>query len=175
MILFRQIDQPKRANLISPNGPTNTIKENHKEEKKEISIPVVGVADSNAPVTPHNVTPEERIFEHWNKNSPIKHRKLTEAMAESIKRRLSECSEPDMLTCISNYASVVTNAASWYTYQSSLDDFFRVGKLKPAPCMKFFPERFVLQNFLDKKKSQQIPSGGSRIIKDDSTPRSRII
>jgi hypothetical protein len=29
-----QCDQPKRANVISPNGPTNTIKENHKEVKE---------------------------------------------------------------------------------------------------------------------------------------------
>jgi hypothetical protein len=176
-----QCDQPKRANVISPNGPTNTIKENHKEEKKEIDVILFDAAKSDAekhcePNKQHFASPEVvQVFDHWNNVSPLKHRKINDAMEKAISIRLKENSIDDLKACISNYASVVTNAASWYTYQSSLDDFFRVGKLKPAPCMKFFPERFVLQNFLDKKKRHQVPAGGSRIIKDDSTPRSRII
>lgn len=90
---------------------------------------------------------EKKIFDHWNEVSPIKHRKLTDGMRKNIKIKLIEYGEDNLIKCIDNYVSVVTDETCWYGYKSALDDFFRPGKQKPAPCMKFLPERFVKDNF----------------------------
>jgi len=165
---------------LPPKDPNTNIQENNNQEKKEMGNILFDAAKTNAeeccePNKQHFASPEVvQVFDHWNNTSPLKHRKINDAMEKAISIRLKENSLDDLKTCISNYASVVTNTASWYTYQSSLDDFFRVGKLKPAPCMKFFPERFVLQNFLDKKKQNSLPVNGSRIIPNPE-PVSRIV
>lgn len=99
------------------------------------------------------MNPEEIVFEHWNKKSPIKHRKISDGMKKNIIQKLKEYELNDLLECINNYSTVVTDPDSWYTYKSALDDFFRPGKMKPAPCMKFMPERFVESNFIRRKKS----------------------
>lgn len=106
---------------------------------------------------------EKRIYEHWNKVSPIKHRKLTDGMKKNIKSKLKEHKEEELIQCIDNYVKVVTSDC-WYKYKSSLDDFFRPGVQKPAPCMKFLPDRFVYDNFIIRNGRQTIPPGGSRII-----------
>lgn len=130
--------------------------------------------EGNAGVTLQTVTPEQRIFDYWNSKSPIRHRILSKEMSDFIANRIAAHGEEELMSCIDNYCLVITNKASWYTYQSALDDFFRPGKRKPAPCMKFFSDRFVLQNFLDKKKVSSEPVNGSRII-DEDQPKSRII
>ena len=106
---------------------------------------------------------EKRIYDHWNKVSPIKHRKLTEGMKKNIKSKLKEYKEEELIQCIDNYVKVVTSDC-WYKYKSSLDDFFRPGVQKPAPCMKFLPDRFVYDNFINRNGRQTVPPGGSRII-----------
>ena len=107
---------------------------------------------------------EKRIYDHWNKVSPIKHRKLTDGMKKNIKSKLKEYKEEELIQCIDNYVKVVMDAACWYKYRSALDEFFRPGVQKPAPCMKFLPDRFVYNNFINRNGKQSIPPGGSRII-----------
>lgn len=160
------------------------FREKSRNEKPSSPIPPIPLnpnpetdtdTECNAMVTLRNVTPEQRIFDYWNSKSPIRHKKLSNEMADYIAKRIATHGEEELKACIDNYCSVITNTASWYTYQSAIDDFFRPGKRKPAPCEKFFTERFVLQNFLDKKKIGVVPVNGSRIIDDSNDTRSRII
>jgi hypothetical protein len=112
--------------------------------------------EGNALVTLRNVTPEEKVFEHWNsKKNLIHHRELTEPMESIIKDKLKEIPFDDMIKCIDNYDTVIGSPDSWYSYKNSIDDFFRPGKKKPAPCMKFIPERYVESNFIRPSKEKK--------------------
>lgn len=88
------------------------------------------------------------VFDHWNKCSPIKHRKMNKAMEKCIKDRLKEYDTQTLKETICNYASVITNAGSWYKYRSRIEEFFRSGAQKPAPYVKFLPESFTRLNFI---------------------------
>lgn len=115
-----------------------------------------GMGEEKGSVTLHNVTPEEKVFEYWNsKNNLIHHRELTESMEGIIKDKLKEIPFDDMVKCIDNYNTVIGSPDSWYSYKNSIDDFFRPGKKKLAPCMKFVPERYVESNFIRPSKEKQ--------------------
>lgn len=115
--------------------------------------------EGNAGVTLQCVTEIKSVFDHWNNNSPVKHRILSETMRDFIKERIILHGYGEVLTCMNNYFSVINSDRCWYTYKSSLDDFFRPGKKKPAPCMKFLSERFVFENFVDKSKKSEEEGG----------------
>ena len=57
----------------------------------------------------------------------------------------------ELKKCIDNYSMVLSDQKYWYSYKHGIDEFFRSGDRKPAPYVKFLPERFVEENFLTKK------------------------
>jgi hypothetical protein len=92
------------------------------------------------------------VFDHWNsKDQLIHHKNASKGMIKNISDRLKEFQISDLNSCIDNYALILSDTVKyWYTYKHALDEFFRSGERKPAPYMKFLPERFVEENFLIK-------------------------
>ena len=92
------------------------------------------------------------MLEYWNlKKDLIHHRQLSKTMNNYISARLKEFSEEELKKCIDNYSMVLSDQKYWYSYKHGIDEFFRSGDRKPAPYVKFLPERFVEENFLTKK------------------------
>ena len=93
------------------------------------------------------------VFDHWNsKDQLIHHKNASKGMIKNISDRLKEFKISDLIYCIDNYALILSDPVKyWYTYKHALDEFFRSGERKPAPYVKFLPERFVEENFLAKK------------------------
>ena len=93
------------------------------------------------------------VFDHWNsKDQLIHHKNASKGMIKNISDRLKEFQISDLNCCIDNYALILSDTVKyWYTYKHALDEFFRSGDRKPAPYVKFLPERFVEENFLAKK------------------------
>lgn len=101
----------------------------------------------------HSVSVSEsssEIFNYWiSNNNLIKHTSITKMMIEYINLRLQEYSLETLKKCIDNYNLILSDSKKyWYSYKHSLDEFFRNGDRKPAPYLKFLPERFVESNFL---------------------------
>ncbi len=93
------------------------------------------------------------LFDFWNsKPSLISHKSITTAMSKNLATRLDGNSIEELTACIENYSLILSSPEKyWYTYKHALDEFFRSGERKPAPYVKFLPERFVEENFLAKK------------------------
>ena len=103
----------------------------------------VSVSDKNKAIS---------MLEYWNlKKDLIHHRQLSKTMNNYISARLKEFSEEELKKCIDNYSTVLSDQKYWYSYKHGIDEFFRSGDRKPAPYVKFLPERFVEENFLTKK------------------------
>jgi hypothetical protein len=110
----------------------------------EMSGNVRTSADSSASAS------SSEIFNYWiSNNNLIKHTSITKMMIEYINLRLQEYSLEALKKCIDNYNLILSDSKKyWYSYKHSLDEFFRNGDRKPAPYLKFLPERFVESNFL---------------------------
>jgi hypothetical protein len=114
---------------------------------------------------------EEMIFKHWNLKSPKTHKSLSEAAAANIKKLLLTHSVEDLKACIDNYSSVVTSKTSWYTYKSILEEFFRPGKLKPAPHIRFLPDNFIPDNY----KAKDAPLAANQSQSYTEAPQSTMV
>lgn len=103
----------------------------------------VSVSDKNKAIS---------MLEYWNlKKDLIHHRQLSKTMNNYISARLKEFSEEELKKCIDNYSMVLSDSSKyWYSYKHGIDEFFRNGDRKPAPYVKFLPDRFVEENFLIK-------------------------
>ena len=99
------------------------------------------------------------LFAHWkSKKNLINHSKLTSGMEKNISSRLQEYSIEELKQCIDNYDKILSdNEKYWYSYKNALDEFFRSGEKKPAPYLKFMPDRFVESNYLRDKSQPEKP------------------
>lgn len=128
---------------------------NFKNQQVEVEKPTnPDLSKSTNDIDSTNIKPIEEtksiisVFNYWNsKKHLIKHRKLIDGMKKNVEAKLKEHSFDELIKCIDNYEDILS-AGSYCDYKHSLDEFFRPGKQKPAPYMKFLPERFVRSNFV---------------------------
>ena len=100
----------------------------------------------------------KRIFDCWNTSKTIIHRTLTDKMKSHISQKLQEHTEDELIRSIDNYAFVIKNENSFYKYRSTIEEFFRPGKQKSAPCEKFMPGVYHESSFV---KAVKVPSSYS--------------
>lgn len=130
---IRILYDPIKENFNTP------IKENFKENNTDIN----------------NTSNIYSIFEFWNEQNIIKHRKMNQQMKSHINARLEEYSVDELKKAILNYSTVLKNDKYYWTHKWSLQDF-----MKPNNVTRFVDDADPLENF---KKSK---NNGAGFIKE---------
>lgn len=112
-----------------------SIKENFKENNTDIN----------------NTSNIYSIFEFWNEQNIIKHRKMNQQMKSHINARLKEYTVDELKKAILNYSTVLNNDEYYWTHKWSLQDF-----MKPNNVTRFVDDADPLENF---KKSKNKGAG----------------
>jgi hypothetical protein len=71
--------------------------------------------------------PAQAIFEHWNEQNIVQHRKLDDKTRRAIGGALSACSEAEVVQAIDNYARVLASPEHFFKYKWTLRDFLGRG------------------------------------------------
>lgn len=98
------------------------------------------------------------IFQHWNEQGIIKHRKMNQAMKSHINARLEEYSVDELKKAIENYSFILNSNSHYWTHKWSLQDF-----MKPNNVIRFVDEAEPLNNF----KSNQTRKGKKELNIND--------
>jgi hypothetical protein len=97
------------------------------------------------------------VFEHWNNQRIIIHRKLTDSIKGAINGRLEEgYTQADIKSAIDNYKTVLSGHEYFFTYKWTLKEFLQ----RDNGFIKFLPDADPLNNYKDKSirsKSEQDP------------------
>ena len=70
------------------------------------------------------------LFEFWNHQGTINHKKLTAKMETKIRSALKDYSSEDIKKAISNYSTVLKDDKYFWTYKWTLDEFMARGLTK---------------------------------------------
>jgi|SRR5690625_58900 len=135
------------------------IKENFNTSQRKLNDPIKeNFKDNNTVNNTFNNTDEYiyTLFNYWNEQNIIKHRKMNQAMKSHINARLKEYSFEELKKAISNYAEILKSDEYYWTHKWSLQDF-----MKPNNVTRFVDEADPFNNF---KKDK--PSNGQRLIKE---------
>ncbi|WP_419893247.1 helix-turn-helix domain-containing protein [Oceanobacillus kimchii] len=90
------------------------------------------------------------IFEFWNEQSIIVHRKITTKMKRHINARLEDYSEEELKQAISNYNEILKGDEYYWTHRWTLEDF-----MKPSNVIKFLKESDPHNNYAKNKSIQK--------------------
>jgi len=124
--------------------------------KKELKEPE---KDSNVTVTSRNATEEDididkeyiyTLFNYWNEQEIIKHRKRNQAMESHINARLEEYSFDELKKAIENYSNILKSDNYYWTHKWSLQDF-----MKPNNVIRFVDDADPLNNFKSSKNQSK--------------------
>jgi hypothetical protein len=109
------------------------------------SNPIQSNLESNI----YTVDSVSRIFDHWNEQKIIRHRKLTEKQRGRIKTALATYSEQEIVDAISIYAEILHSDDYRWTYTWALEDFVQRGLSKFT-----LPAEVVRENNRDDKSKR---------------------
>lgn len=82
------------------------------------------------------------LFQHWNEQGIIKHRKMNQAMKSHINARLEDYSVEELKKAIENYSFILDSDDYYWTHKWSLQDF-----MKPNNIIRFLDESDPFDNF----------------------------
>lgn len=138
------IDRPlwEKLNIIWSDNFMQNIAEVYRNRRRD--LPSKPSCDGGNPNNLHvdytqptdNLHPQSRveytivynnIYSHWNDQKISRHKKLTEAMKRTIKITLRDYDEKDICQAITNYAFIVKQEGSNFTYKWTLSDFLKRG------------------------------------------------
>jgi len=107
-----------------------------------------------------NIKSFENIFNFWNKQKIVEHKKLTDKMKTKINSALKEYSLEDIKKSISNYSTVLSNKKYFWSYKWTLEDFLVRGltKFLDVPLKNYETE--------ESKKLPPLPDGWSKLKKE---------
>ena len=95
---------------------------------------------------------QRRIFDHWNSQGIVQHRKMTDKMRRTINARLRDYSEAEICLAMDNYGRVIRSPDQFFfTYRWTLEDFLGRG------FEKFRDWNTVCVNFSHKPRSRDAP------------------
>lgn len=97
------------------------------------------------------------LFNYWNEQEIIKHRKMNQAMESHINARLEEYLVEELKKAISNYKEILTSSDYYWTHKWSLQDF-----MKPNNVTRFVDEADPMNNFKSDKNNSNV--GSSRKV-----------
>jgi len=83
------------------------------------------------------------IFDHWNSQNIVVHRKLSDKDRRAINSALKDCSSEEILKAISTYSSILKSSDHYFKHKWTLRDFLQRG------LPKFTDEADPFTNFKD--------------------------
>lgn len=103
------------------------------------------------------------IFEFWNEQKIVTHRKLNDQMKRHINARIKEdgYSEEELKKAISNYKQILDSDNYYWTHKWTLQEF-----MKPGNVIRFMDEADPFTNYLDKTtyvKGQQYQNNHNQV------------
>ncbi len=90
------------------------------------------------------------LFNYWNEQGIIKHRKMNQAMQSHINARLQEYSLDELKQAINNYSTILNSDDYYWTHKWSLQDF-----MKPNNVTRFVDEAEPFDNFKSNKSTKK--------------------
>jgi len=102
------------------------------------------------------------LFEHWNSQNIVVHKKLTDKMKTKLKAALNNYTEDDIKKAISNYSTVLHDDRYYWTYRWTLEEFLQRG-------IERFLTDACFENYLKKTEQRDKPSKttGNIFLEDD--------
>lgn len=124
-------------------------------------VDVQNVPSTKNDSTKNELTKNEKdiytLYDYWNQQGIINHRRMTQKMKRHTKARLEDYSLDELKQAIANYKEVLTDNKYYWTHKWTYEDF-----MKPSNVIRFLDEAEPKINF-SKNKELQIPvqpSGG---------------
>lgn len=100
--------------------------------------------------TSYNTTTNiKSLYDFWNENKIIQHRKMTSSMKSHANARLEDYSLEELQKAISNYKEVLDGEEYYWTHKWTFDVF-----MKPSNVVRFLDEAEPFSNFASNKKKQ---------------------
>jgi len=105
-----------------------------RESPSQIPPPPPDLLQSNVLESPTEVKVKVKdkvytytVFDHWNQQNLVIHKKLTPQITTAIERALESYSVEDLKAAISNYAEIVHGPEYYFKYKWTLVDFLKRG------------------------------------------------
>src|SRR5699024_31777 len=153
-----------KVEIIHKEGTNQIINRyiqiNHKGNDQKVNTPIdQKVKENNTSINNTFNNTDEYIytlFNYWNEQNIIKHRKMNQAMKSHMNARLQEYSFEELKEAISNYAEILKSDRYYWSHKWTLQDF-----MKPNNVSRFVDEAEPFENFKKDKKD-----GGQRLIRE---------
>lgn len=153
-----------KVEIIHKEGTNQIINRyiqiNHKGNDQKVNTPIdQKVKENNTSINNTFNNTDEYIytlFNYWNEQNIIKHRKMNQAMKSHMNARLQEYSFEELKKAISNYAEILKSDRYYWSHKWTLQDF-----MKPNNVSRFVDEAEPFENFKKDKKD-----GGQRLIRE---------
>ncbi|GAQ18000.1 DNA-binding protein [Oceanobacillus picturae] len=82
------------------------------------------------------------IFEHWNDQSIIQHKRMNQKMKSHTNARLEDYSEEELKKAIDNYKTVLSGTEYYWTHKWTYEEF-----MKPNNVVRFLDQAEPFNNF----------------------------
>lgn len=105
--------------------------------------------------TTENTTEIYSLYDFWNEQGIIRHRKMTEQMKRHARARLEEYEFEELKKAIQNYADIVRGEQYYWTHKWTFAEF-----MKPGNVVRFLDEADPFTNYSANKpraKHQPVP------------------
>ena len=115
-------------------------------------------SDTNINSTNKNSTKSNSIrdiYNFWNTQNIIKHRKLNSKMRNKINSTLKEYTSGEIKQSIKNYAEILNDKKYWFSYRWTIDEFLHRG------LEKFMDSEIAKQNYINRDYKEQKVEGKS--------------
>ncbi|MBA7691910.1 hypothetical protein ES703_100466 [subsurface metagenome] len=169
---------PKEVTLqsqLSPKEVTSQVQLSPKEVTSQVQLSPIQDRLSPKQVTvssPKQVHTKDNkdiiqkicivIFDLWNSQEIIRHRKLTEDIKRAVKTVLDTYSEKEICQAIRNYAEILKDESCYFKYRWTLRDFLKRG------LEKFFDLDIAKANY----RKDKLPIKGE-LLKEQLGPRGK--
>jgi len=145
----------------------NKSKKREERSKKVVSSEVSTILPRYSPLfgesfpqAVQNPVPDamKNIFDHWNEQGVIKHRRLTDVQKGKINSTLEYYSEEEIKDAISNYAGIVKSDDHVLTYKWTIDQFLS----RHNGFVKFLTESGPWENYRRREFRDNRPLRGTK-------------
>lgn len=85
------------------------------------------------------------LFEFWNEQRIIKHKRMNQKMKSNTRARLKDYSFEELKQAIKNYSEVLADPKYYWTHKWTYEEF-----MKPNNVVRFLDEAEPKKNFIDK-------------------------
>lgn len=101
------------------------------------------------------------LYDHWNEQGIIKHKRMNQAMKSSTKARLEDYSIDELLKAIDNYTEILSSTKYYWTHKWTYQEF-----MKPNNVIRFLDEVDPKSNFSTEEIKQAKPTKGFQKSKE---------